>query len=256
MRMMDTHCHLDRLRKKEIGQIVGDALAVGVDKLVTVAVDPDNLDTCLEISQKFENVYCSQGVHPHDAKDYNLGIQEKIKRNTLSSFKVVAIGEIGLDYFYEHTPREVQREVFAAQLNLAVELDKPVIIHSRDAEEDTIAVLSQFRGSLKKPVVLHSFSSNESLWEFALEENFYLGLNGMMTFLKPENLRNMIRKTPLESIVLETDAPFLTPVPKRGKENWPEYIPHILAFLAQLKEKELHEVAPIVYQNSLALFGL
>jgi len=252
--LIETHCHLDYLKAFEIKEIIEKATGVGIEKIVTISVEPGNLDRALEIANQYENVYCTQGVHPHDARlwteevDKKILVQAKEKKN-------VAIGEIGLDYHYDNSPREKQREVFDRQLAMASELDLPVVIHSRDAEEDTKAILKNHLSHLKKRGVIHSFTSSIDLAEFAIENDFYLGFNGIITFKSADNVREAVEITPLNRLLLETDSPFLTPIPFRGRENGPYYLPFVAEKMAEIKKLSVEELLPQVYSNSFALFN-
>jgi TatD DNase family protein len=256
-KIIETHCHLDYLNKDNghvLDEIFEKSVQAGVEKIITIAVTPDNLDTVLKLSQDYSHVYCTQGVHPHNASGFNDEVFEKIKKQATKNKKVLAIGEIGLDYYYDNSPREIQIEVFERQLQLACDLDLPVVIHTREAEEDTMSILKNFSKTLKRKGVVHSFSSSLELAEVAIAEKFYLGFNGMCTFKKAQNVRDAVAITPLDQILIETDAPFLTPTPHRGKENAPYYLPFILEKVAEVKGVSPEVVATTVYQNSINLF--
>lgn len=252
----ETHCHLDYLKAQETSALVQAASESGVEKIITISVSPDNLDGVIDISRNFAQVYCSQGVHPHDAKEYSALVGEKIRANIERHPKVVAIGEIGLDYHYDKSPRDIQREVFEQQLQLSIDLDLPAIIHTRDADSDTQDILRNFAPKMKKKGVIHSFTSSLALAEFCLQEGFSIGFNGIITFKNAENVRDVLRATPKEKILFETDAPFLTPVPHRGKENGPHYLPFVAAKICEVKNLESGELYPLVFKNSLKLFNL
>jgi TatD DNase family protein len=225
----------------------------GISKVITIGVDPSNLDKVLELSVKYKEVYFTQGIHPHDAKEAS--DQDYLKIETRSSLsKMVAVGEIGLDYHYNNSPQDVQRSSFERQLQIATDKDLPVVIHTREADEDTISILKNFSSSLKRKGVIHSFTSSKELAEFVLNEGFYLGFNGIVTFKKAENVQEVVKITPPERILFETDSPFLTPVPHRGKENTPYYLPFIAQKIAELKEMDLELLKKQVYQNSLHCF--
>ena len=164
------------------------------------------------------------------------------------------MGEIGLDYFYDNADRDVQREVFRRQLQIACDTDRPVVIHSREADEDTIEILGEFEATLKRRGVIHSFTSGPGLARYALDQGWCLGFNGITTFNKAENVRDIVRMAPIDQILLETDSPFLTPVPYRGKENAPFYLPFVAEKIAEVKELPLDEVIGKTYQNSLRTF--
>jgi TatD DNase family protein len=164
------------------------------------------------------------------------------------------VGEIGLDYFYDNADRDVQRDVFRRQLQIACDTDRPVVIHSREADDDTIDILKEFEGTLKRRGVIHSFTSGPGLAQYALDEGWCLGFNGITTFNKAENVRDIVRMAPIEQILLETDSPFLTPVPYRGKENAPFYIPFVAEKIAEVKQLPLENVLATTYDNSLRTF--
>ena len=166
----------------------------------------------------------------------------------------MAVGEIGLDYFYDNADRAVQRDVFRRQLQIACDSDRPVVIHSRDADDDTIAILKEFEHSLERRGVIHSFTSGPRLAQYAIDQGWCLGFNGITTFNKAENVRDIVRMTPIEQILLETDAPFLTPVPYRGRENAPFYLPFVAEKIAEVKDLPLDQVLSQTYQNSLRTF--
>lgn len=251
--IIETHCHLDYLKSFEIDELIAKSKDAGIEKIITIAVTPDNLDKALGIAKNHEDVYCTQGIHPHDARLWTDEVDQKII-NQASYEKCLAIGEIGLDYHYDNSPREKQKEVFDRQLTMAGELDLPVVIHSRDAEQDTMEILKGHLPTLKRRGVIHSFTSSLKLAEFAIENDFYLGFNGIITFKTADNVREAVQITPLNRLLLETDAPFLTPIPYRGKENAPYYLPFVAEKMAELKEITVEELLPQVYQNSFSLF--
>ncbi len=168
--------------------------------------------------------------------------------------KMVAVGEIGLDYHYNNSPAEVQRSAFERQLQIACDQDMPVVIHTREADEDTKAILRNYSSTLKRKGVIHSFTSTLDLAEFVLSEGFYIGFNGIITFKKAENVQEVVKITPQERILFETDSPFLTPVPHRGKENAPFYLPFVAAKIAELKNVDLDLLKVQVLKNSLQCF--
>lgn len=250
---IETHCHLDYLKSLPLDEIRKLISEAGISKVITIGVDPENLDKVKDISDSCPEVYFTQGIHPHDAKNAtDIEFSKIIDRSTLP--KMVAVGEIGLDYHYNNSPPEIQRAVFERQLQIAVDNDLPVVIHTRDAEEDTKSILKNFSQKLKRKGVVHSFTSSKELAEFVLGEEFYLGFNGIITFKKAENVQDVVKITPPERILFETDSPFLTPVPHRGKENAPYYLPFIAAKIAELKNVDLENLKKQVYQNSLDCF--
>lgn len=251
---IETHCHLDYLKELPLEEILKKIQAAGISKVVTIGVDPGNLDKVRELAHAYPQIYYSQGIHPHDAKEAtDLEYGKIIDR--ASDPKMIAVGEIGLDYHYNNSPPEVQRKAFEHQLQIACDQDLPVIIHTRDADEDTRAILRNFSSKLKRKGVIHSFTSRKDLAEFVLAEGFYIGFNGIITFKKAENVQEVVKITPVERILFETDSPFLTPVPHRGKENAPYYLPFVAAKVAELKQTDLEELKATVLSNSYNCFS-
>lgn len=251
--LIETHCHLDYLKAEPLEEIRRKISQAGITKVITIGVDPENLDKVKELAEIYSEIYFTQGIHPHDAKEATDVEFNKIRtRSTLK--KMVAVGEIGLDYHYNNSPPEIQRSVFEKQLQIAVDNDLPVVIHTRDADEDTKTILKQFSNHLKRKGVVHSFTSSLALAEFVLSEGFHLGFNGIITFKKAENVQEAVKITPVERILFETDSPFLTPVPHRGKENAPYYLPFVAAKIAELKKIDLEDLKLKVYENSLNCF--
>lgn len=252
-KIIETHCHLDYLSADELVSTISRSRDVGVEKIITIAVSADNQAVVREIADSDPDVWCTQGLHPHEAASWSSSFNQALQSNSTHP-KVLAIGEIGLDYYYEHADPKTQITAFEGQLAVAIEHKKPVVIHTREAEEDTKTVLSGVSSSLSRKGVIHSFTSSIDLAEFCLEEGFYLGFNGIATFKNAENVREVIRRTPIERILLETDAPYLTPVPYRGVPNAPFYLPFIAQTVAHLKQVSVEELLSITYQNSLDCF--
>lgn len=251
--IIETHCHLDYLKSKPLDEILDDAMQVGVERFITIGVSPDNQQAVMALVHAHEKVWGTQGIHPHDARLFNDEIAAIMLAN-LRDEKIVAVGETGLDYYYEHTDRPTQQRVFETQLQWAADQDLPVVIHTRDADGDTRSILQNFSGKLKRGGVIHSFTSGLALAEFCLGEGFCLGFNGITTFNKAENVREVAAATPLERILLETDAPFLTPIPYRGRENAPVYLPFIAQTLAKVKDVPVEALLEAAYTNSLRVF--
>ncbi len=251
--LIETHCHLDYLKDRPLEETLQKCHDLNIKKVITIAVAPENLDKVVELTNEYENVYGTQGIHPHEAKSWNDDVEKKITVHAALE-KVVAIGEIGLDFYYNHSPKEKQIPAFEKQMEMACEFDLPVVIHSRDADPETIAILDAKAPQLKKKGVIHSFTSGPELAKNALSHGFYLGFNGIITFNSAQNVRDIVELCPLENIILETDSPFLTPVPYRGRENAPFYLPFVAEKIAEIKNCSLDEVLEVTYQNSLDLF--
>ncbi len=251
--LIETHCHLDYLKDRPLSETLEQTRGVNIERVITIAVSPDNLAAVRELSQLHPWLYGTQGIHPHEAEAFDDRCEAEIRGHG-GNDKVVAIGEIGLDYFYDNADRTVQRDVFRRQLQIAADLDKPVVIHSREADEDTIEILSGFEATLKRRGVIHSFTSGPGLARYALDQGWCLGFNGITTFNKAENVRDIVRLAPIEQILLETDSPFLTPAPYRGRENAPFYLPFVAEKIAEVKDLPLEDVLTHTYRNSLRTF--
>ncbi|RLA49481.1 MAG: TatD family deoxyribonuclease [Gammaproteobacteria bacterium] len=251
--IIETHCHLDYLDEEQLTFTLDKSAEVGIERIVTIAVSPGNLDRIMTLTRQAPNIWGTQGIHPHEAESYNLEV-DAIIRQRMADERILAVGEIGLDYHYDRADRAVQRAVFEQQLQAAVDLDMPVVIHTREADEDTRDILQNFCGALSRKGVIHSFTAGLALAEYCLAEDFMLGFNGITTFNQADNVREVVAATPLQQIVLETDAPYLTPVPHRGKPNSPYYLPFIAEKVAEVKCIDVEDLLRHAYQNSLALF--
>lgn len=249
---IETHCHLDYLKGEELTDTLEKCREYGVDQIVTIAVSPGNLEKVRELT-KNEIVFGTQGIHPHEAKEITPETYEEIKAH-LSNEKIVAVGEIGLDYYYEFSDPKIQKEAFEKQLQIAVDSDMPVVIHTREADQDTMSILKNFSQTLKRKGVIHSFTSSVELAEFCLSEGFHIGFNGIVTFKNANNVRDVLDIVPVEKILLETDSPYLTPVPFRGRENAPFYLPCVADYIANHKEIDAQDLIEIANKNAKKLF--
>lgn len=255
--LVDTHCHLDFERfDEERDQVVERAAAAGVGRIIVPALDLDNAPAVLALAERYETVYAAVGVHPNSAAGWQESWLAPLRRLARHE-KVVAIGEIGLDYHWERTPHDVQHAAFSAQLALAAELSLPVIVHNREAGADVIRLLlaSPLAGKAE-PGVLHSFSAPPEIAAQALAAGYYLGFTGPLTFKKSDELRRIAAAAPRDRLLVETDAPFLAPHPHRGQRNEPAYVALVAATLADLHEVEPAEMAAQTTANAARLFGL
>jgi TatD DNase family protein len=243
--VIDTHAHLDAL--DDPAGAVSRARAAGVDRIVAIGSGLASAQTTLGIAEREEGVFAAIGIHPHQAADTEP--LEALAR--LVDGEAVALGEIGLDFFRDYAPRDDQRRVFAGQLRLAADLGKPVIVHSRAADEETGAMLAEFEGV----VVLHCFSS-VGLLPVALERGYYVSFAGNVTYPKASDLRDAAARVPAERILAETDCPYLAPQPVRGKTNEPAFVVHTVAALAKTREEDPDELARRIDANAAAAFGL
>jgi len=251
--LIETHCHLDYLDQEQLAHTLERAREVGIERIVTIAVAPGNLDRVWQLAHSAPDIWGTQGVHPHEAEGYDNAVADTIRERAPDD-RIVAVGEIGLDYFYDHADRAVQRRVFEEQLALAAELNLPVVIHTREADEDTRDILANFNSTLLRRGVIHSFTSGLPLAEYCLAEGFMLGFNGIATFNRADNVREVVGATPMEQLLLETDSPYLTPVPYRGKPNAPYYLPFVAEKIAEVKGVPVEALLAQARANSMALF--
>jgi TatD DNase family protein len=251
--IIETHCHLDYLDEDALEDTLARCAEVGVEQVVTIAVSPGNLQTVRTLTRRAANIWGTQGIHPHEAEAFNADTADEIRQH-LPDPRILAVGEIGLDYYYDHADRTVQQRVFEQQLQIAVDAELPVVVHTRDADEDTRAILANFSRQLKRKGVIHSFTSGLELAQYCLDEGFSLGFNGITTFNSADNVREVVTLTPVGQILLETDAPYLTPVPYRGRPNAPFYLPFVAEKIAELKGLEVETLLQQVYLNSRDLF--
>jgi TatD DNase family protein len=251
--MIDTHCHLTMKEfDADRDAVIRRARDVGFEALITVGSDLEESKKALALSEQYDFIYASIGVHPHDAKDFSEGAYSELLEWSKNR-KVVAIGETGLDYHYDHSPRDSQKEVFKMHLQLARETGLPVIIHSREAEEDTLAIL---RDSGVNTGVLHCFSGDARMAEEAMEMGFSLSVAGPVTFRKSAQLKEIVRMIPDDYLLTETDAPYLSPEPFRGKRNEPAFMERTLRHVADLRNISFEDAARITTLNAKRLFGI
>ncbi|QIA62882.1 YchF/TatD family DNA exonuclease [Vibrio astriarenae] len=251
---IDSHCHLDKLNYDDLHIDVADVIAkaeqANVTEFLSVGVTMASFPNMLSLIEPFSQVHASCGVHPLDVEsDFDL---EKFKEYAKSD-KVVAIGETGLDYHYQPETAELQKERFIQQVKIAVELDKPLIIHTRQAREDTLAILRGY-GAHKCGGVIHCFTEDLDFAQQAMELGFYISISGIVTFRQATELKEVVKAIPIERLLIETDSPYLAPVPHRGKENQPGYVVEVAAYIAQLKNLPLNEVGEITSKNFRNLF--
>jgi TatD DNase family protein len=247
----DSHCHLqDRRFKHEIEKIIRNAKESGVEKILVPGWDLRSSREAIEISQKFDNVYAACGVHPHDAKFYDDSAENKIMDFTANK-KVVGIGEIGLDYYRNLSPKNIQIEVFKRQLRIAEENNLPVVIHTRNSIEDTLEIVSKFNCK----GVFHAYDGTKDFAMRIIEMGFYLGIGGVVTY-RNSKISYAIKELPLDSVLVETDAPYLTPEPYRGKRNEPAYTTYVVKEIAKIQSEPFEKVAEITYKNTKELFGI
>jgi len=260
--LIDTHCHLDLdAFDSDRDQVVERATAAGVTRIINPAVDLASGQAIVTLVKRYAGVYGAVGIHPNSTAAFQSSDIEQMAAQAASSPKIVAIGEIGIDYHWDDSPKATQRIAFEAQLALAARLELPVIIHNREASDDVIAVLRAWQPSLPeslrmRPGVLHSFSAPPYIAEQALELGFYLGFTGPLTYKNADELRSIAARVPLDRLLIETDSPYLTPQPHRGKRNEPAYVRYVAERLAALRVLDLSDLAARTTINAERLFGL
>ena len=249
---IDVHCHLDRLEGGPQAALQ-QAVEAGVNRIITIGTEPADLPIVMDLAEKFSpHVFCTIGVHPHDGVKYSDEVGQFLRNNSAHP-RVVAIGEIGLDYYYDQSPREEQMHAFSEQMQIAADVGLPVEIHSRDAEEDTVKVLEKFEGRVKG--IIHCFTGTEYLAKEALRLGYNISISGVVTFKNAESLRQIVRDIiPLDRLHVETDAPFLAPVPMRGKTNTAAYVVHTAKLVAELKNVSLQTLSEQTKKNAEKLF--
>lgn len=256
MELFDTHCHLtfDDLAG-DIDSVIARSIATRVTEWITVGTDLQEGRKAIALTQRFENLYAAVAIHPHDAKSVTSDTITDLKK-LATNLKVVAIGETGLDYHYNHSLREDQKRVFAKHLEIAAELNLPVIIHCREAFDDTMALLQSYGTGVRK-VVFHCFSGSAEQAEIVLDRGFYISFTGVVTFKNAEKTRRAAEVVPLARLMLETDCPYMSPEPMRKqKVNEPALLIHTARFLADLKHMELADFASAVTATSRNFFNL
>lgn len=250
--LIDSHCHLQSLTPDERERALDDARERGVSGFLVPAIRLDDAELLLELCHRHDDVWCALGCHPHEASSWEPGDRERL-RQWLADPKVVAVGECGLDFFYDHSPRDQQGRVMREQWELAVELGLPVVVHNRDSNAEMLAaVRSPDLADLRAD--FHSFAGGLEMARELLDHGFYLGLSGMVTFPRADNVREVLEIAPLDRLLVETDTPYLAPVPYRGKPNRPAYVVEVLERVAEEIGRTPQETAAATRENFFRLF--
>jgi TatD DNase family protein len=253
---VDSHCHLDRLDYDKVGpldQVLNSARNRGVERFLCIATHLDGYERVKTIAEQHDDVHCTAGVHPLQKTVADLDI-DRLRQQAMNP-QTIAVGETGLDYYYAAETAEGQRASFASHVDIAVEVNKPLIIHTRDAVDDTLAILREHSAE-KAGGVLHCFTESYAMAKEALELDFYISFSGILTFKSAESLRMTAKKLPLDRILIETDCPWLAPVPYRGKENQPAYVVEVAQMLAELHDTSVEEIARLTTENFYRRFPL
>ena len=253
--LIDSHCHLDfpELAGDEEG-VLARARTAGVGGMLTIGTRLDQFERVRAIAERHGNIWCSVGVHPHEAKEEGQRTPDRLIEATHHP-KVVGIGETGLDFYYEHSPRDEQAESFRAHIAASRHTGLPLIVHTRDADRETIDILEEEAGKGAFPGLIHCFTSGPEVARCALALGFYISISGIVTFKAAEDLRGIVRDIPLDRLLVETDSPYLAPVPKRGKTNEPAYVAHTAAKVAELKGVSVAELEAATTTNFFRLFA-
>ncbi len=258
MTLIDSHCHLDHEQfNADRTAVIERALEAGVTRMLAIGTGdgPPDLEAGIRMADLHPAIYATVGVHPHEAKK---GSSETYKRlaELLKHPKVLALGEIGLDYHYDFSPRELQREAFVEQMRVAAEARKPIVIHTREAWADTLDLIEAYWVPTGLPGIMHCFSGGPSEAEVCVALGFYLSFGGIVTFPKTVDLQEAARRAPADRILVETDAPYLAPVPRRGKRNEPAFMVETARKVAELRGVTVEEIAQATSENFLRLTGL
>jgi TatD DNase family protein len=251
--VFDSHCHLtDDRFARDCGEVISRAHATGVRRVVTIASDLADSLAAIELAAAHFDTWCSVGIHPHEVERAQDGDERRI-RELAGRDEVVALGETGLDFFYDNSPRALQREWFSRHLDLAAELALPVVIHTREADRDTMELLDSAFPEVA--TVLHCFTGGMELLEFGLERGSYVSFSGIVSFGKFDG-QEAVRRVPRDRLLVETDSPYLAPVPQRGKRNEPAFLPHVIEAVAALRGEDAEGVAEYTSENAARFYGI
>ena len=255
LHIIDSHAHLDYPQfEAQLDDVIGRAASLGVREMITIGVKLSTAERPRKLAEKYDNIWFSAGIHPHEAGNEADASNYEAIRDAVDHPRCVAVGEAGLDYFYDHAPRQAQEDSFRTQIAVARDTGLPIIVHARDADDDMIDILTDEMHKGAFTGVLHCFSSGAALAQAALEIGFYISFSGIITFNKSETLREIAKSVPLSRILVETDSPYLAPTPYRGKTNEPGYTRYVCEKVAEIKQVELSEMARQTRQNTYELF--
>ncbi len=255
--LVDSHCHLNYDDfKQDFDAVLDRAKQMDVGTLLTISTKLSDAQNIIKIAESHDNIFCTIGVHPHDVEKEGVASVDDLVALTKHP-KVVGIGETGLDYYYEHSPKEAQKESFRNHIRAAAQTNLPLIIHSRSAEDDILQILQEEKVSERShPGVIHCFSGTKEFAQETMALNFYISISGIITFKKAEELRDIVEHTvPMERLLVETDSPYLAPIPHRGKRNEPSFVVHTAEKVAELKKCSMAELATTTTNNFFTLFS-
>lgn len=254
--LFDTHCHIHHQQfDPDRAQTMQRAREAGVGLLLCIGHNRQHAHQAVALAAENDWIYATVGLHPHDAKDWTPALQDELRALAESNPRVRAIGEVGLDYHYDFSPRETMHAVFRHQIALAKELSLPLVIHAREADADVLRILRE-EGAGEVGGIMHCFAGDWEMAKQCMDLNFYIGLGGSVTFAKNQVGREVAAQVPLDRLVLETDAPYLAPVPNRGKRNEPAFVALVARFIAELRHMSLEELAEITTANGCSLLKI
>jgi len=256
MELIDTHAHLTYSQfHQDLDSYLVRSREAGVKTWITIATGPEEIGRVLELTAKYDNMYAALGFHPHEAK--NIAPEHlTLLKDSAKNEKVVAIGETGLDFFYDHSPRDTQKEIFRKHLHIAAEIQKPVVIHTRESFDESMEILDEFEGKLKN-VVIHCYSGSITQTKYLLDKGYYISFTGIVTFKKTDDVRTAAKMVPLNRLMVETDCPFISPEPVRSKHPCePAFLKHTAAKIAEVKNIPLEDFAEQVTATSKEFFNL
>ena len=252
--MIDSHCHLaDKQFATDLDAVLKRAKEAGIHQMITIADSLEEAETCIEIAEKYPHIFATVGVHPHNAKDWKRGDGERMTGMVSGSTKVKAIGEIGLDYHYDHSERGTQRAVFLEQLTLSRELGLPAVIHCREAVKDIETIVREVE---PLQAVMHCCTEKWEDVEWFVKLGHMLSFTGIATYPSSHDIRETIKHCPMDQIMIETDSPYLAPVPHRGKRNEPAFVAEVAKKIAEIKDISIEEVDAATTKNAMEFFGL
>lgn len=253
--LIDTHSHIDMDNYKDrFEEVLKTAFEYGVKKIVIPGVEPSGFERILSLCEKYENIYGAVGIHPEEVNYFDEN-SEKLLKEYLKHEKIIAVGEIGLDYYWDKSQTEKQKEIFEKQILIAKEAKKPVLVHDREAHQDTFEILKKTNAA-EIGVVMHCFSGSPEFAAECVKEGFYIALGGVTTFKNAKKAKEVAKTVPLDRLLLETDAPYMTPVPYRGKENQPAYVKFVAQEIANLRNISFEEVAKATTENAQRLLKI
>ena len=254
--LVDSHCHLNfEQLSSQLPDIVRRAALADVGHMLTIGTKLREFDQVLKIAESYPNIHCSVGIHPHEAEEEGADVTVETLLELAKHPKVVAIGETGLDYFYEHSPRDVQKRSFRVHIDAARQSGLPLIVHTRHADEDTIDILQSEYAKGPFTGVIHCFSSGWEVAEKSMEIGFFISISGIVTFKAAQDLQDHVTKIPMSRLLVETDSPYLAPIPNRGKTNEPSFVKHTAEKVAELKAVSFSELSETTTDNYFILFN-